>query len=111
MYKSIWVYYIMICYFFPVAQIYHSVKDGNRNNFKFCYQILLWPQSIIVPIWIRGFDNNFLRLTPYPSLPIALGSIMGLQIIVCILQKIFGPRFFVPLFLLYQHQYMVKVKS
>lgn len=56
-----WSWYMMPFYLFPLPQLWWSAKIGNRNCFKWQYQILLWPQSIIVPIFVKGYNDNFLQ--------------------------------------------------
>jgi hypothetical protein len=47
-------YWIMGFYIFPIPQILHSAKYGSRNCFKWQYQVVLWGQSICIPIFLKG---------------------------------------------------------
>ena len=57
-------YYLIAFYFFPILQIWKSARIGTRKVFKWQYQLLLWPQSVIIPIFLKGYNDNFIKLTP-----------------------------------------------
>jgi hypothetical protein len=44
------------------------------------YQLLLWPSSLIIPIFTKGYDGNFLKLTPCVLLSIVLPSLIAVQV-------------------------------
>merc|ERR1711935_580880 len=62
---------------------------------------------------MRGYDNNFLQLTPNPTInAITLPSIIGVFLVYSMLQGIFGPRFFLlSVFFPAPHKYMIDVKK
>jgi len=64
MVHSWYSYYLLPFYLFPVFQIWFSAKLGTRVVFKWQYQLFLWPQSVIIPIFVKGYPDNFLKLTP-----------------------------------------------
>lgn len=52
-------YYLIAFYTYGIPQIYHSAKIGSRNCFRWKYQFLLWLPPLIIPIFVKGYDNNF----------------------------------------------------
>ena len=73
-------YYLYAFYTFGFPQIWFSAKYGSRNCFKWQYQVIFWSQTIVVPVFLKGYDGNFLRLTPCPLNMIVLPSAMVFQI-------------------------------
>jgi hypothetical protein len=88
-------YYMIPFYLFPLPQIWHTAKTGTRNCWKWYflkspmkprqYQLLLWPSSLIIPIFTKGYDGNFLKLTPCVLLSIVLPSLIAVQVIFSVL--------------------------
>ena len=108
-----YTYYLIPFYLFPILQIWMSALVGNRKSFKWQYQLLMWPQTLIIPVFMRGYDKNFLQLTPNVTInAITLPTIIGVFLLYSILQGIFGPRFFLlSVFFPAPHKYMVDLKK
>jgi hypothetical protein len=55
-------YWQMAFYLFPVAQIVFCARCVTpKNCFIFHYNILMWLPTLIDPLFMRGWDNNFLN--------------------------------------------------
>ena len=105
-------FYLFGFYLFGVPQILYSAKYGSRNCFIWQYQVIFWSQTIIVPIFLKGNQHNFLRLTPCPLNLIVLPSMVVFQIQYSILQRIFGPRFgLLKCFFPREHKYRFSIKN
>lgn len=106
-------YYLIAFYFFPILQIWKSARIGTRKVFKWQYQLLLWPQSVIIPIFLKGYNDNFIKLTPNVLVhSIIVPSMIAFFLQQSFLQHIFGPRFCIfSLFFPAPHKYMVLIKN
>jgi hypothetical protein len=108
-----YTYYLIPFYLFPIFQIWMSAVIGNRKVFKWQYQLLLWPPTLIIPVFMRGYDNNFLQLTPNIEInAIVLPAMIGVFILYSMMQGVCGPRFFLlGIFFPAPHKYMIAVKK
>jgi hypothetical protein len=74
-------YYILPFYYFPLFHIGNSVLKKTKNTFKWYYQLLIWIPIVIHAIFIRGYDNNFIQLTPWNKMqyvvPISMAVMVG----------------------------------
>jgi len=106
-------YYLIPFYLFPIFQIWMAAKLGTRNVFKPAYQLLMWPQALIIPIFVKGYDDNFLQLTPNILVhSIIIPALIGVFLIYSLCQHFFGPRFFLlAIFFPPPHKYLVPIKN
>ena len=106
-------YYLIPFYLFPVLQIWKAAKLGTRKVFKWQFQLLLWPQSLIIPIFLKGYDNNFIKLTPNVLVhSIIVPSMIGFFLQYSMMQHVFGPRFcFLACFFPAPHKYQLPIKN
>lgn len=106
-------YTILIFYLFPLPQIYFCAKNSiPKHCFNCYYNLLMWIPAIINPLMLKGYDHNFLRLTPMYSLSIGIPIMMVIQISVCILQRYLKPRFgCLKYFFGKPYNYFVAIKS
>ena len=74
-------YYILPFYFFPVTHIVNSIAKATKVTFRWYFQLFNWVPVVIHAIFIRGYANNFINLTPWTKLqfivPVAMGLMVG----------------------------------
>jgi hypothetical protein len=74
-------YYILPFYFFPVTHIVNSITKATKVTFRWYFQLFNWVPVVIHAIFIRGYANNFINLTPWTKLqfivPVAMGLMVG----------------------------------
>ena len=96
-------------YLFPFVQIIRSLMMGNRNVFKVYYQLLYWIQTLLIPMMLRGYEDNFLSVRSDQTVNlIVLPSIVGGSVLLQISQNFWGPRWFCACFFPKPHSYFVK---
>lgn len=89
-------YYVLPFYFFPLFHIGNCILKKTKVTFKFYFQWFLWFPVIIHAVFIRGYDRNFLGLTPWNKMQYIVPIAMLIMIALSYLQSIFGPLFFFP---------------
>lgn len=73
-------YYILPFYLFPIWHIIRCVQLKTKRTFIWYYQLFLWIPVISHPIFLRGYTNNYMKLTPWPALQYILVVLMSLQV-------------------------------
>lgn len=73
-------YYILPFYLYPVFHIVRTAQIKTKKSFLWYYQLIVWIPSITHPIFIRGHQNNYLTLVPWPALLYILPSLMGFMV-------------------------------
>ena len=97
---KIWYSYF-ICTFFLFAstwafQIYYSAKNGTKPPMPYSYIGITSLFKILIPIYLKAYSNNILSLRPNYLKVFICVSIVILEAIVVSLQKLLGPKFFIP---------------
>ncbi|KAF0717459.1 Aste57867_2274 [Aphanomyces stellatus] len=98
-----WLHLLVIvaCSFW-VPQIVHNVHREVRNPFDNAYVIGMTLSRLFLPLYMYGCPKNFLTAMPifpaqyHPSLCVGLVVWMAVQVVVLLLQRYYGPRFFIP---------------
>ena len=91
--------YIMLCVLMTWMPqiIYNSVYNINSFAPSF-YIFFLSVNRLFIPCYFRGYQNNFYLISPNYKVVIKSSIIMILMILLMYSQKIFGTRWFLPLF-------------
>ncbi len=97
---KIWYTYF-ICTFFLFAstwafQIYYSAKKGTKPPMPYSYIGITSLFKIIIPIYLKAYSNNIFSLRPSYFKVFLCVSVVILEAIVVSLQKLLGPKFFIP---------------
>jgi hypothetical protein len=74
-------YYILPFYYFPITHIINSILKATKVTFRWYYQLFNWAPVVIHAIFIRGYAENFINLTPWKKLqyivPISMVVMVG----------------------------------
>ena len=73
-------YYILPFYFFPLAHIINTIFKSTKVTFKWYFQLFNWIPVVIHAIFIRGYENNFISLTPWTKMQIIVPFSVGLMV-------------------------------
>jgi len=95
-------YFILIYLFFFSTwffQIYHSVKNSTKPPMSFQYIFSFTLGRMIIPIYIKANPYNIFELKPSYNKVIVIILTLLIELIIISLQKILGPKFFIPKFL------------
>ncbi|CAK4069873.1 unnamed protein product [Aphanomyces euteiches] len=93
---------VIIACSFWVPQIVHNVHREVRNPFDTSYILGMSVTRLFLPLYLYGCPKNFLTAMPifplqyHPNLCYGLVAWMALQVAVLLLQRHWGPRFFIP---------------
>jgi hypothetical protein len=109
---------IFLQHLIMVPQIVHNVLKGNNPGFSPYYIIGFLGLRFLIPLYQRGCPGNHFSLEPMPILVSILAGLYIvevmfslIQILILYFQSKYGPRFFVPKFLLPNYyNYNVKLK-
>ena len=97
--KLWYTYFIFTFFLFGgtwVFQIYYSAKKGTKPPMPFSYIFITSLFKILIPIYLKAYNNNIFSLRPsYLKVFICISFVFIEAIIVC-LQKLLGPKFFIP---------------
>jgi hypothetical protein len=73
-------YYILPFYFFPVTHIINSISKATKVTFKWYFQLFNWAPVVIHAVFIRGYGDNFINLTPWTKLQFIVPISMALMV-------------------------------
>ena len=77
-------------------QIYYSVKKGTKPPMPYSYIFITSLFKILIPIYLKAYNNNIFSLRPsYLKVFICI-SFVFIEAIIVSLQKLLGPKFFIP---------------
>ena len=97
---KLWYTYF-ICTFFLfggtwIFQIYYSVKKGTKPPMPYSYIFTTSLFKILIPIYLKAYNNNIFSLRPSYLKVFLCISIVFVEAIIVSLQKLLGPKFFIP---------------
>ncbi|CAK94524.1 unnamed protein product (macronuclear) [Paramecium tetraurelia] len=88
--------FLLVIGFFMTPQIIHNIRQGINPKFIPEYIFGFLSINIAVPLYFRGYPNNFRRLKPSPEFCVCLVLIYLIQILILYLQYKKGPRKIIP---------------
>lgn len=83
-------------YSYWVPQIVLCVRDDCRQPLRASYVIPMTLARLALPLYVYGCPNNIMKVKAQPMLCAALLVFSALQVAVLLLQRHWGPRWFVP---------------
>lgn len=97
---------ILFGFWFP--QIVYDIWKGNRRALCLRYIVGMSACRLLFPLYLWGcpssiFSGEFFKKVPgapSKSICLTLIGLVGLQVVILVLQRIFGPRYFIPASLL-----------
>ena len=100
--KFIFEYYFLTFILFFITwifQIYYSVKTSTKPPQPFSYIFLFTFCKMLAPIYVKGYPYNIFQLEPSYKKVFFICITLFIESIIISLQKILGPKFFIPKFL------------
>ena len=97
---KIWYTYFIFTFFLFAStwifQIYYSAKNGTKPPMPYSYIFIASLFKILIPIYLKAYDNNIFSLRPnYFKVFICITAVF-IEAIIVSLQKLIGPKFFIP---------------
>ena len=97
--KLWYTYFIFTFFLFGgtwIFQIYYSVKKGTKPPMPYSYIFITSLFKILIPIYLKAYNNNIFSLRPsYLKVFICISCVF-IEAIIVSLQKLLGPKFFIP---------------
>ena len=97
--KLWYTYFIMTFFLFGgtwIFQIYYSAKKGTKPPMPYSYIFITSLFKMLIPIYLKAYNNNIFSLRPsYLKVFICI-SFVFIEAIIVSLQKLLGPKFFIP---------------
>lgn len=97
--KLWYTYFIFTFFLFGgtwAFQIYYSVKKGTKPPMPYSYIFITSLFKILITIYLKAYNNNIFSLRPsYLKVFICI-SVVFVEAIIVSLQKLLGPKFFIP---------------
>ena len=97
--KLWYTYFIFTFFLFGgtwIFQIYHSVKKGTKPPMPYSYIFITSLFKILIPIYLKAYNNNIFSLRPSYLKVFVCISIVFIEAVIVSLQKLLGPKFFIP---------------
>ena len=97
--KLWYTYFIFTFFLFGgtwIFQIYHSVKKGTKPPMPYSYIFITSLFKILIPIYLKAYNNNIFSLRPSYLKVFLCISIVFIEAVIVSLQKLLGPKFFIP---------------
>ena len=82
-----------------IFQIIYSVKTSTKPPQPFSYLFLFTFFKMLIPIYIKAYPDNIFQFEPAYNKVIIIIITLFIEYIIISLQKILGPKFFIPQFL------------
>ena len=97
---KLWYTYFIFTYFLFAStwifQIYYSAKNGTKPPMPYSYIFIASLFKTIIPIYLKAYENNIFSLRPnYFKVFLCSGTVI-IEAIMVSLQKLLGPKFFIP---------------
>ena len=97
---KLWYTYFIFTFFLFVStwifQIYYSAKNGTKPPMPYSYIFIASLFKTIIPIYLKAYDNNIFSLRPsYFKVFLCVITVI-IEAIIVSLQKLLGPKFFIP---------------
>ena len=97
--KLWYTYFIFTFFLFGgtwIFQIYYSVKKGTKPPMPYSYIFITSLFKMLIPVYLKAYNNNIFSLRPsYLKVFICI-SFVFVEAIIVSLQKLLGPKFFIP---------------
>ena len=97
---KIWYTYFIFTFFLFVStwifQIYYSAKTGTKPPMPYSYIFVASLFKILIPIYLKAYDNNIFSLRPNYFKVFICVFVVLIEAIIVSLQKLLGPKFFIP---------------
>ena len=97
--KLWYTYFIFTFFLFGgtwIFQIYYSVKKGTKPPMPYSYIFITSLFKMLIPIYLKAYNNNIFSLRPSYLKVFLCISIVFVETIIVSLQKLLGPKFFIP---------------
>eukprot|EP01117_Protostelium_nocturnum_P001839 TRINITY_DN1230_c0_g1_i5.p2 TRINITY_DN1230_c0_g1~~TRINITY_DN1230_c0_g1_i5.p2 ORF type:complete len:593 (+),score=179.91 TRINITY_DN1230_c0_g1_i5:213-1781(+) len=88
--------FLLLLFSFFVPQIWTNVQLGSNKALQTKYIIGMALTRFLLPAYLLGCPNNFVRTETKPWLVIITGIWLAIQVTVLLLQDRYGSRFFIP---------------
>ena len=97
--KLWYTYFIFTFFLFAstwIFQIYYSAKNGTKPPMPYSYIFVTSLFKILIPIYLKAYNGNIFSLRPNYFKVFICTSIVFVEAVVVSLQKLLGPKFFIP---------------
>ena len=97
--KLWYTYFIFTFFLFAstwIFQIIYSAKNGTKPPMPYSYIFTASLFKIIIPIYLKAYNNNIFSLRPSYFKVFLCVSIVFIEALMVSLQKLLGPKFFIP---------------
>ena len=98
--KLWYTYFIFTFFLFAstwIFQIYYSAKNGTKPPMPYSYIFIISLFKMLIPIYLKVYSNNIFSLRPSYFKVFLCTSIVFIESVIVSLQKLLGPKFFIPL--------------
>ena len=97
---KIWYTYFIFTFFLFAStwafQIFYSTKNGTKPPMPYSYICVISLFKMLIPIYLKAYGNNIFSLRPSYFKVFLCVSIVFIEAIIVCLQKLLGPKFFIP---------------
>ena len=97
---KLWYTYFVFTFFLFAStwifQIYYSAKNGTKPPMPYSYICITSLFKILIPIYLKAYNNNIFSLRPSYLKVFLCVTIVFIEAIIVSLQKLLGPKFFIP---------------
>ena len=97
---KIWYTYFIFTFFLFIStwifQIYYSAKNGTKPPMPYSYIFIASLFKMLIPIYLKAYNNNIFSLRPSYFKVFLCVSVVLIEAIIVSLQKLLGPKFFIP---------------
>ena len=98
--KLWYTYFILTFFLFAstwIFQIYYSMKKGTKPPMPYSYIFITSLFKMLIPIYLKVYNNNIFSLRPSYLKVFLCTTIVFLEAVIVSLQKLLGPKFFIPI--------------
>ena len=79
-----------------IFQIYHSAKKSTKPPMPFSYIFIFTFFKMLIPIYVKAYPSNLFQFQPAYKKVIIIILTLFIEAVIMSLQKILGPKFFIP---------------
>ena len=98
-FRIIYQFFFLTLIFFGsmwMFQIYLSCHSGTKPPFSFQHIFVVTMSKIFIVGYVKGYKENIFQLKPNLNKVVVVVFVLIFEMLVLFLQKILGPKFFVP---------------
>lgn len=98
-FRIIYQFFFLTLIFFSsmwIFQIYLSCHSGTKPPFSFQHIFVITISKIFIVGYVKGYEENIFQLKPNLNKVIIVILILIIEMLILFLQKILGPKFFIP---------------